>query len=166
MDALTEQRKYPRKRMFRTVQIAVGDKAPKLECIVRDVSVQGVRLCLPATYGIPHTFDVIIGGSRKRARSVWRTCTEIGALFSEPSQQPADVTRREVDIAPLIELLKMASETWPASEGGDISESEMLKRDQALLAMWPEACRRAGVPVHEFPLGVIRRWQQEMGLPN
>jgi hypothetical protein len=32
--------------------------------------------------------------------------------------------------------------------------------------MWPEACRRTGVPVHEFPIGVIKRWQQEMGWPN
>jgi hypothetical protein len=32
--------------------------------------------------------------------------------------------------------------------------------------MWPEACQRAGIPVHEFPNGVIKRWQQEMGWPN
>jgi hypothetical protein len=166
MNALTEQRKYPRQRVFRTVQIVLGEKAPRLECIVRDLSVQGLRLCLPTTYGIPHSFDVMIGGSRKPARSVWRTCTEIGVLFSEPTQQPVDVLRHEADIVPLIELLKMASEKWSASTDGDISEGEMLKRDQALLAMWPEACRRAGVPVHEFPLGVIRRWQKEMGLPN
>jgi hypothetical protein len=166
MNALTEQRKHPRKRVFRTVQIVLGEKAPKLECTARDLSVQGVRLCLSTTYGIPRTFDVIIGGSRKPARSVWRTCTEIGVLFSEPSQRHGDLIQHEADIAPLIELLKMASEKWPASEGEDISESELLKRDQALLAMWPEACRRAGVPVHEFPLGVIRRWQQEMGAPN
>jgi hypothetical protein len=166
MNALTEQRKYARKRVFRTVQIVLGERAPKLECTARDLSVQGVRLCLSTTYGIPHTFDIIIGGSRKPARSVWRTCTEIGVLFSEPSQRPAELIRHEADIAPLIELLKMASEKWPASEGGDISESELLKRDQALLSMWPEACRRVGVPVHEFPLGVIRRWQQAMGPPN
>ena len=99
---------------------------------------QDVRLCLWTTYGIPHTFDVIIGGSRKPARSVLRTCTEIGVRLSEPSQRPADLIQHEADIAPLIELLKMASEKWPASEGADVSESELLKRDQAMLAMWPE----------------------------
>jgi|SRR5215470_7716409 len=166
MNALTEQRRHLRKRVFRTVQIVLGEKAPKLECTARDLSALGVRLCLSTTYGIPHAFDVIIGGSRKPARSVWRTCTEIGVLFSEPSQRSPDFIQNERDIAPLIELLRMAAETWPPSEGGDISEGELFKRDQALLAMWPEACRRAGVPLHEFPLGVIRRWQQEMGAPN
>jgi len=44
----------------------------------------------------------------------------------------------------------------------------MFRRDQALLKMWPEACRRVGVEAREFPRAVIRRWQQEMskGLPN
>jgi hypothetical protein len=35
-----------------------------------------------------------------------------------------------------------------------------------LLEMWPEACRRTGVAVHEFPIGVIRLWQQKMGWAN
>jgi len=37
----------------------------------------------------------------------------------------------------------------------------MFRRDQALLKMWPEACRRVGVEAREFPRAVIRRWQQE-----
>ena len=166
MNALAEQRKHVRKRVLRTVHIVLGDKAPKLECTARDLSAQGVRLCFSTTSGIPHAFDVIIGGSRKPALSVWRTCTEIGVLFPEPSQRSGAFRQHEQDIVPLLELLKMASETWPTSEGGDISESEIFRRDEALLAMWPEACRRAGVPVHEFPIGVIRRWQKEMGASN
>jgi hypothetical protein len=67
------------------------------------------------------------------------------------------------DIAPLIALLKMAADEWPSSEVGEISQSELFRRDQALLKMWPEACRRVGVKEREFPLGVIKRWQQEMG---
>ena len=64
------------------------------------------------------------------------------------------------DIAPLIELLKMAAEQWPSSEGGEVSQSELFRRDQALLKMWPEACRRVGVGKREFPPGVIKRWQE------
>jgi len=45
---------------------------------------------------------------------------------------------------------------------GEVSQSELFRRDQALLKMWPEACRRVGVTEREFPSGVIRRWQQEM----
>jgi hypothetical protein len=67
------------------------------------------------------------------------------------------------DIAPLIALLKMAADQWPSSEVGEVSQSELFRRDQALLKMWPEACRRVGVKEREFPLAVIQRWQQEMG---
>ena len=66
------------------------------------------------------------------------------------------------DIAPLLALLKMAADQWPSSEVGEVSQSELFRRDQALLKMWPEACRRVGVTEREFPSGVIRRWQQEM----
>jgi hypothetical protein len=65
------------------------------------------------------------------------------------------------DIAPLLALLKMAADQWPSSEAGEVSQSELFRRDQALLKMWPEACRRVGVKEREFPRGVIRRWQQE-----
>ena len=72
------------------------------------------------------------------------------------------------DIAPLIALLKMAACEWPSPEIGEVSQIEMFRRDQALLKMWPEACRRVGVEAREFPRAVIRRWQQEMsrGRPN
>jgi hypothetical protein len=66
------------------------------------------------------------------------------------------------DIAPLLALLKMAADQWPSCEVGEVSQSELFRRDQALLKMWPEACRRVGATEREFPLGVIRRWQQEM----
>ena len=66
------------------------------------------------------------------------------------------------DIAPLLALLKMAADQWPSSEVGEVSQSELFRRDQALLKMWPEACRRVGIEVREFPRGVIKRWQQEM----
>ena len=57
------------------------------------------------------------------------------------------------DIAPLLALLKMAAEQWPSSEVREVSQSELLRRDQALLKMWPEACRRVGVEAREFPRG-------------
>ena len=166
MAILAEQRRHFRKRVFGSAQIVLSEKTPTLECKALDLSAQGVRLRLSTTYGIPHEFDVIIDGKRKPSRSIWRTDTEMGVMFSGASQQSADFMRHERDIAPLIELLKMAEEKWPSSENDEISETELLSRDQALLDMWPEACRRTGVPVHEFPIGVIKRWQQEMGWPN
>jgi hypothetical protein len=31
------------------------------------------------------------------------------------------------------------------------------------MKMWPEACRRAGVPALEFPREIIEEWQKETG---
>jgi hypothetical protein len=84
-------------------------------------------------------------------------------MFSEAMEQTSNCLQNEIDIVPLIELLKMAAEKWPGSETADVSEIDLFLRDQMLLEMWPEACRRTGVTVHEFPIGVIRRWQQKMG---
>ena len=68
----------------------------------------------------------------------------------------------ERDIPPLIELLRMAADQWPSSEAGEVSQTELFRRDQALLEMWPEACRRVGAGEREFPPGVLKLWQQEM----
>ena len=67
------------------------------------------------------------------------------------------------DVAPLLALLKMAALEWPSSEVGEVSERELLRRDLALLEMWPEACRRVGLEAREFPPEVIERWRQIMG---
>ena len=70
---------------------------------------------------------------------------------------------QNMDIAPLLALLKMAALVWPSSEVGEVSERELLRRDQALLEMWPEACKLVGLEAREFPPGVIERWRQIMG---
>jgi hypothetical protein len=165
MNALAEQRRHFRKRVFRPAHIVLSENVPELECAALDLSTQGVRLRPSTTYSIPHEFDVIIDGKRTRGRSVWRTNTEMGVMFSEASQS-ADFMEHERDIAPLIELLKIAAEKWPSSESDDISETELFCRDQILLEMWPEACRRSGVGEREFPPGVIKLWKQRMGRAN
>jgi hypothetical protein len=166
MTAMVEQRRHVRKRVFKAAQIALGEAASVLECVTYDLSARGVRLRLSTTYGIPHEFDLIIDGSRRPARAVWRTSKEIGVIFREATQHHFAPGQHAQDIAPLLALLKMASERWPASGDENISEIELLRRDQTLLELWPEACRRTGVPVHEFPVGVIKRWQKKMGRPN
>jgi hypothetical protein len=166
MQASAERRTQRRQRVSKNAAILVTENSLKLECAVRDLSPQGVRLHLSTTYGIPHQFDVLIDGRRRRCRSIWRTYTEIGVMFLEATEPTANCLQHEVDIVPLIELLKMAAEKWPDSEAADVSEIELFQRDKMLLEMWPEACRRTGVTVHEFPIGVIRRWQQKMGWAN
>ena len=72
----------------------------------------------------------------------------------------------EQDIAALIELLKMEAERGPRSETGQVCQRELFSEDHFLLAMWPEACRRAGIGGREFPPGVIKLWKESLGLAN
>jgi hypothetical protein len=72
----------------------------------------------------------------------------------------------ESDIAALMELLKMAADKWPSSATGQVSQRELFRRNQFLLEMWPEACRRTGVEGREFPAGVIKLWKDGLGLVN
>jgi hypothetical protein len=72
----------------------------------------------------------------------------------------------EKDIAPLLELLKMEADHWPHSGAGEVSPDESFRRDQFLLKMWPEACRRTGVGTREFPPEVINLWKGGLGCPN
>jgi hypothetical protein len=78
---LQERRKKFRRRSLKTAQIVLGDKAPKLECTVRNRSEIGAALQVSTTVGIPTAFDVVINGKRCRCRSIWRTDTKIGIAF-------------------------------------------------------------------------------------
>ncbi len=70
------------------------------------------------------------------------------------------------DIVPLIELLKMEADQWANSGIDEASQSGVFRREQFLLEMWPEACRRTGVGVREFPAGVIKLWKDGLGRLN
>jgi hypothetical protein len=68
-------------RVLKTGYIVFSDKAPKLECTVRNVSDTGASVQVSTTVGIPANFDVIIDGARRHCSSVWRTDTKIGIEF-------------------------------------------------------------------------------------
>ena len=67
------------------------------------------------------------------------------------------------DIAPLMELLKMATEQWPPSMADEVSQSDLFRQDKTLLEMWLEARRRTGVGGRKFPPEVIKLWKQSLG---
>ena len=69
----------------------------------------------------------------------------------------------EKDIVALVELLNMAADRWPRSGTGQVSQSELFRRNQHLLEMWPEACRRTGVGGRQFPAGAIKLWKEGLG---
>jgi hypothetical protein len=54
-----ERRKKSRRRLLKTARIVFGDKAPKIECTIRNMSEIGVALQVSTTVGIPTNFDVV-----------------------------------------------------------------------------------------------------------
>jgi len=78
---MNEHRISPRRRVLKTGQIALSEKAPKLECTVRNISETGACLQLSTTYGMPASFGLIIDGERHACRVVWRTDTRLGVTF-------------------------------------------------------------------------------------
>jgi hypothetical protein len=76
-----EKRVTPRHRVLKSAFIVISEKAPKLECTVRNISELGAALQVSTTVGIPPHFDVIVDGVRHRCRSIWRTDTKIGVAF-------------------------------------------------------------------------------------
>jgi PilZ domain len=80
---MTESRIASRKRVLKSAFIILSDKAPKLECTIKNMSETGAMLQVSTTFGIPTTFDVIIDGQRRRSRAVWRTDTKLGVTFEK-----------------------------------------------------------------------------------
>jgi hypothetical protein len=78
---MVERRASPRKRMLKTAHIILSEKAPKIECAVRNVSDMGAMLQISTTYGIPDNFLLRIDGVQRACRVVWRTETKIGVAF-------------------------------------------------------------------------------------
>lgn len=78
---MQEKRTIFRKRVLKSAQIILSDKAPKLDCSVRNLSKMGACLQVSTTYGIPMSFEVVIDGVRRPCRAVWRTDTNIGIAF-------------------------------------------------------------------------------------
>jgi hypothetical protein len=68
-----ERRTSSRSRVLKTGKIMLSEKAPKLECAVRNLSATGALLQVSSTYGIPAHFDLLIGNERRSCHVVWRT---------------------------------------------------------------------------------------------
>jgi hypothetical protein len=97
------------------------------------------------------------------------------AVFARPGNLPsiekgaamtAARKANDRDVAILLELLRMEAELHPPFDRDQACPVERLRRDQILLDMWPEACRRTGAEGREFPAGVIKLWKQSLGGTN
>ena len=80
-NAMNEKRVAYRRRLLKRALIVISEKAPKIECVVRNSSESGAALLVSTTVGLPGAFDVVLEGTRRRCRSQWRTDTQIGVVF-------------------------------------------------------------------------------------
>jgi hypothetical protein len=77
-----EHRIAPRSRVLKSGRIVLSEKAPKLDCTIRNISDTGACLQISSTYGIPADFDLLLSVSeRKSCHVVWRTDTKLGVAF-------------------------------------------------------------------------------------
>jgi hypothetical protein len=78
---MTERRTAPRSRVLKTGRLVLSERAPKLECTIRNLSATGALLQVSSTFGIPADFDLFIGSERRSCRVVWRTDSRLGVAF-------------------------------------------------------------------------------------
>ena len=86
---MNEKRSSYRRRLLKTGCIITSDKAPTIQCTVRNAADTGAALQVSTSFGIPGNFDVIIEGSRRRCRVLWRTDTMIGVSFEQVNRSTA-----------------------------------------------------------------------------
>jgi hypothetical protein len=86
---MNEKRGAHRRRLLKAGCIITSDKAPKIQCTVRNATDTGAALQVSTSFGIPGSFDVIIDGARRRCQSLWRTDTKIGVAFEQTKEPSA-----------------------------------------------------------------------------
>ncbi|RAI38768.1 PilZ domain-containing protein [Rhodoplanes roseus] len=81
---MDERRTAIRMKVLKTGRIAVSEKAPKIECAVRNLSGSGACLQVHSgTFGIPREFELLLdGGLRHPCKVVWRTESRLGVSFA------------------------------------------------------------------------------------
>jgi hypothetical protein len=81
---MNERRNVPRPRVLKSGKIAVSEKAPKIECAIRNMTDNGACLQISTTFGIPTNFELLLsGGERRACQVVWRTDTRLGVSFRQ-----------------------------------------------------------------------------------
>ena len=78
---MDEKRSASRQRVLKGAFIIITEKQPKIECTVKNISDTGCALQVVTTIGIPHNFDLLVGGVRRRCEVVWKTGTKMGVKF-------------------------------------------------------------------------------------
>ncbi len=82
---MIERRRYPRLKILKSGKIILSEKAPQVECTVRNLSDGGACLQVSATFGIPARFDFMLDGIRRCCRVAWMQGNKMGVAFEGPN---------------------------------------------------------------------------------
>ena len=78
---MTEHRGAPRRQVFKVGKIIVSEEAPRLECAVHNISVDGACLQVSGSQVVPARFDLIYDEIRRTCRVAWIKDREVGVMF-------------------------------------------------------------------------------------
>jgi hypothetical protein len=79
---------------------------------------------------------------------------ESGEITTEEFERRLNINKVVVEMIGL--AAELVEREGSSPEDRVQHEQAFLARQQALIALWPEACRRADVPVFDFPLDLMR----------
>ena len=80
---MSERRKLQRNRAYLGATITFGDGRSTLDCIVRNLTVQGAMLATPNASHLPELFDLTVPqkGQSFPGRTIWRDVERMGIAF-------------------------------------------------------------------------------------
>jgi hypothetical protein len=85
-----DNRQSPRRRLVNMTKLRTAPDAPLRDCLIVDMSDDGVRLYVGGL-NVPDQFALLIGDGAKESRYqvVWRRDREIGAKLIGPASPPS-----------------------------------------------------------------------------
>jgi hypothetical protein len=80
-----ERRSVHRNRVYKGAVMSFNRGHSTFECLVRNQTAEGAKLCLEQTFVLPTSFAVRIAGSdeERLAKVVWRSPCEVGVRFAD-----------------------------------------------------------------------------------
>ena len=87
---MTDEKRYiPRRRVFKGGKIIFADGTMVVDCVIRNLSVGGARLDVPATLGLPHAFTLVDVQTERHyvATVAWRRGDQMGVEFSDEPEE-------------------------------------------------------------------------------
>lgn len=77
-----EQRKCARRKIGCRATVAVNERAPRLDCVIVDISQSGARLVVDTAIELPGEFLLMLSRNvSRRCTLVWRSERKVGVRF-------------------------------------------------------------------------------------